>query len=238
MKKIAAIFLAGLVLVGLMADASAQDVEPQPVTILAADGLELVGDYSIPVDQNEYPSVLLLHMLNSSRQGWDPLIPVLVENGFAVLAIDMRGHGETGGEMNWALAEQDVQAALDWLKDRNEVTYVTVVGASIGANLALRAGANDSTVSAVVALSPGLDYRGVTTEDAIEGLADGDVPALLIAARDDTFSAESVLALFTLSTGDIAARLYVDNRHGTGLFWDNEPLLQQIVNWLIEYTPD
>ena len=48
----------------------------------------------------KYPAILLLHMWNSNRQEWDPLIPKLLEAGFAVCSIDFRGHGKSSGKQN------------------------------------------------------------------------------------------------------------------------------------------
>ena len=40
---------------------------------------------------------------------------------------------------------------------------VSIIGASIGANIALNYAVSDHSVKSVILLSPGLDYMGVTT---------------------------------------------------------------------------
>ena len=44
---------------------------------------------------------------------------------------------------------------------------IAIVGASIGANVGLKYAASDPSIKALVLLSPGLDYKGVTTSDSI-----------------------------------------------------------------------
>src|SRR3989344_2560993 len=72
----------------------------------------------------------------------------LFANSYNVLNIDERGHGESEawpGEMgSWQEFTQsdydktiyDVEAALQWLSNRIPDTELTVIGGSIGANLA------------------------------------------------------------------------------------------------------
>lgn len=43
----------------------------------------------------EGPSVILVHGITESRRSWDPLIPALVDAGYEVTAVDLRGHGES-----------------------------------------------------------------------------------------------------------------------------------------------
>ena len=178
-----------LVLGGAVLPALAQGGTGEVVQVAAEDGLALVGDYYAPAGEAldaGAPGVLLLHMLNSNRAAWAGLIPPLQEAGYAVLAVDMRGHGQTGGRADWPLAEADVQTWLDWLRAQEGVdpARLSLVGASIGANLALRGMANDPDVLTAVALSPGLDYRGVTTADAIATI--DDRPVMLVAGQGDT----------------------------------------------------
>ena len=70
-------------------------LEPKVVTFATEDGVEIVADYYAPTGPAAAPVVILLHMYRSDRAAWKPLMPALHEAGFAVLAIDMRGHGDS-----------------------------------------------------------------------------------------------------------------------------------------------
>jgi pimeloyl-ACP methyl ester carboxylesterase len=218
--------------------------EPTRVEIEASDGLMLVGDFyaASTEDDEPVPAILLLHMLSSNRTAWEPVLPVLVaEYQFAVLNIDMRGHGETGGSQEWTLAEADVQTLIDWLREQDGIDpdAVSIVGASIGSNLAIRGWSNDENVATAVALSPGLDYRGVTTANAVE--IQPNRPIMLVASRNDFPSATAINDLYDLTSGYAAVRMYDGNLHGTNLFRDEaitNYLAYAIAEWVDENSQE
>ena len=78
-------------------------------------------------------------MYGGQRADWLPLIPALTNAGYRVIAVDLRGHGETGGSNDWQAAIGDVQTWLDWIEAQPSMNpdKIAIVGASIGANLAL-----------------------------------------------------------------------------------------------------
>ena len=61
---------------------------------------------------------------------------------------------------------QDVRAAARWLATRPNVRpdAIGIVGASLGASLALLAAIDLPQVRAIALLSPSLDYRGLRTD--------------------------------------------------------------------------
>lgn len=213
----------------------------QPVTITADDDLSVVGDFypALSDDNEPHPAVLLLHMIGSDRESWSPLIPDLQLAGYHVLAVDLRGQGATGGDINWPAATIDVQSWLDWLRDQPEVQpdAISILGASIGANLALIGCANDDDCVTAIALSPGLVYYSLKPD--INQL--NKRSALLIASQNDLYSADSVKQMLTSATGDIAARIYSGSTHGTHLFDVSDKLRQgliaTIISWLDEHLP-
>lgn len=238
-KAIKILIVMMVALLTLSSSAQAPVPEPETIHVDASDGLVLVGDVYHPESSPESgsPALLLLHMLGSNRQAYDPLIPDLVDNGYVVLNVDMRGHGDTGGARNWDLTLEDTQLWLDWLRsvDRVDPAKVAIIGGSIGSNVALMACAADADCVTAIALSPGLDYDGVQPETAVtDGLSDRS--ALLIASHGDRYSADSVGQMFVGAKGTIAARLYAGNSHGTNLFrTDYASIRTVILAWLDEH---
>ena len=221
--------------------ATAQDEEatmtPETVAVEAADGLELVGDFYAAPTEDTAPALLLMHMLGSDRSAYEPLIPALLEAGYNVLNVDLRGHGDSGTTRDWDAATADVALWLDWLREQGSVDpdAVALLGASIGSNLALIGCAADDACMTAVALSPGLEYRGVMPENAVvEGLAERS--ALLVASHGDDYAADSVRQMFAGTRGDIAVRLYSGRAHGTNLFRDKlDSVSGLILAWLDEH---
>ena len=85
------------------------------------------------------PVLILLHMLNSRRGAYDPLIPDLQAAGYAILNVDMRGHGDSDGTQDWDAIIADMAGWVDWLADseRTGEAGLAFIGGSIGANVAL-----------------------------------------------------------------------------------------------------
>lgn len=219
------------------AQISAAQIEE--VTIAAADGLTIHAAYATPAGAGPFPGVMLLHMLGSSRQAWADagLLDALLQNGVAVLAVDMRGHGDTGGSQNWTLAADDLQRAWTFLSEQPQVDAgrTAVIGASIGANMALITGAEQPAVRTVVLLSPGLDYRGVTTEDALA--AYGQRPLLIVASGEDGYAADSSQTLAEAAGETAVLRLFDGAGHGTAMFNREPALTPLILDWLNQHLP-
>ena len=209
----------------------------QRVTFTTSDGVMITGDYW----QSDSPrAILLLHMMPSDRSSWKPITEDLWRLGYKVLAIDLRGHGESTRQGAKTLdynkfsdaqhqeSIKDVSAAVEFLKSKGAKNFA-IVGASIGANLALTYGIEDSSVKTIVLLSASLDYHGVKTEDAA---AEFNKPMLIVASDDDDYSAESTQRLSEISQKSQLKTLH-NMGHGTQMF-NSAELKPLILDWLRE----
>jgi pimeloyl-ACP methyl ester carboxylesterase len=210
---------------------------PIHVEIAAEGGIVLVGDYYALSAEPPAPAVLLMHMNNSNRGAWSPLIPPLLNAGYNALAVDLRGFGESSGTRDMQAAIGDTAAWLGWLREQSEVDpdRIGTIGASIGANLAIVGCANDPQCVTAIGLSPGLTFFNVLPETAVvEGLVDRSV--LLVSAQMDPPSTTDVKHLITVATGEIGLHLYPGTAHGTALFEStgdpNGTLTPLIITWL------
>ncbi len=127
-------------------------VPKQAVTVAGADGLRLRGWY---VPSRNRAAVIALHGTGSSRMGVARHATMLARHGYGVLALDLRGHGESDGRSTSAgwIMDDDVAAAVDWLAARRDVDpgKVALLGVSMGAEVALRVAARHREVRATVA---------------------------------------------------------------------------------------
>jgi len=212
---------------------------PLTLTIAAPDGAQLAASFYPPVALSQgagqkAPGVLLLHMLGGSRADWAAFARDLQERGTAALALDLRGQGQSPGPEDWAKAPADVRAAWDALLARPEVDgqRSAIVGASIGANLALIVGANNPGVVTVVALSPGVDYHGLQPSGVMSNF--GARPVLLVASQDDAYSYTSSQQLAPLAPAG-ETYFFTNAGHGTAMF--NDPALEPLLlDWLQKYV--
>ncbi|MCX7022507.1 MAG: alpha/beta fold hydrolase [bacterium] len=157
--------------------------------------------------------------------------------GLDVVALDLRGHGQSalGGldyknfeTEEWLGCAKDIRAALDYLAEQVSGKYF-LIGASIGANLALIEAAGDDRVTGVIMLSPGSDFHGVRPGEYATDY--GERPALLVAAVDDDYSARSVSTLGGLLS-DPELKIYPSGGHGTYLFVSRPEVRALIADWL------
>jgi len=139
----------------------------ESVTYQAEDGVVIAAGWAAPPDQARPAVVILFHELDGGRDQWSEFIPVLVDEGYAVLTPDLRGAGESttvvrdGDEELYELTDLDellldVDAALKWLGDRSDVDLdrIGLVGAGDGANLAFVSTAVFPEVKTAIAMSP------------------------------------------------------------------------------------
>lgn len=204
------------------------------LSLAGVEGLTLQATFTPGTTPNG-SAVLLLHMYGSDRSSWRGLAEAMAQAGVASLAIDLRGHGQTGGAEDWNLAPHDVEAAFDWLRTQPGIdpSRVGIAGASIGANLALVQSAEDAdVVGAAALLSPGLD----TFRVKIDGLAAqaAGVPLYLVAAEADGYSAQTVRSLAGESPSDSTLVVFDGSAHGTDMFSSNPELSGMLVDFFFE----
>lgn len=206
------------------------------VEIEGIDELKLVGTLYTPGDTpSPWPGVILLHMLWGDRSSWEDFAIKLTDAGYAVLAVDMRGHGDTGGEVDWDLAGNDLQQVWNYLGARPDIDgdRMAVLGASIGANMALVTGADKSNARTVVLLSPGLNYAGVEIRDPL--LTYGERPMLIVASQEDTYAADSSRRLEEIALGETRLVMYQGAGHGLHMFEREPGLADLIIDWLDDH---
>jgi pimeloyl-ACP methyl ester carboxylesterase len=218
------------------------------IELLTADGVKVIGDFfrASSLSGGVVGTALLLHMMPADRRSWLGLARRLSVEGVQTLAIDLRGHGDSvfandGRRLDYrqfSHAEhqeslRDVRAAVGWLSAERRVRpdAMIVGGASIGANLALAYAAEEPNLRGVFALSPGLDYRGVTTADKVVKL--GPRSALFLAAsEDDTHGSwEAVHRLADLRRGSELVEL-ANAGHGTEMLEREPELEDRLAGWI------
>ncbi len=210
------------------------------ITFQSVDGFALVGTlWEVP--NSNKPSVILVHQFNMDRHTFDLFAQKLFKGGFTVLSFDVRGFGESTQKdgktiLSTSLTENDfqkIQNDISSAKAFLEVKEVLVVGASIGANAALNYGVMDPTVQGLVLLSPGINYKGIDVQQAI---AKNNAPLLIVASKEDAYSAQSVQTIFSNSpVGDKKLMLLENAGHGTDMLVRNGDLTQNVIDWLNDH---
>ena len=222
---------AGLALVGLLLAADGALAAGQPVQLRASDGVTIAA--TVYPANGSASAVVLVHMFTRTRDDWRAFAERLQETGLTALAIDLRGHGASGGVATPVPAMAlDVQAGIDFLAAQAGVRGIAVVGASLGASAAILAAADSPLVRGVALLSPSTDYRGVRIDAALRKY--GGRPMMLIASTDDPLAARTVRGLVT-ATPPVPAReqrLSLVTAHGTQILDRDPDVATALVDWL------
>jgi alpha-beta hydrolase superfamily lysophospholipase len=216
----------------VLATAAAAPASSRAVQLRASDGVALAATvYDAP--SVRAPAVVLVHMLTRTKEDWRPFAERLQAAGFTAVAMDLRGHGRSEGAAAPAPAMAlDVLAALTWLAGRPDGSpgAVGIVGASLGASLALLAAADTPAVRAVAMLSPASDYRGIRIDAAARRY--GTRPLLLVASSEDPYALRTLHALAGKDQPAREQRVTAVGAHGSQLLERDADLAAALVDWL------
>lgn len=218
------------------------------VSFKTLDEVTIVGDWvTAPTTVG---AVILLHTLQQNRLSWAPFQAVLARAGLASLAIDFRGHGESvegpdGMRLdfkNFTDDEQgtmvyDVMGAFEWINRRGiDPERITLVGASIGANIAVRMLAEESRIRAAVLLSPG-DYHGVNVVTDIGAVLPHQSLWMSASEGDDQASFERTTEAYQAASSELKTFEPLKNAgHGTNIFTARPDLMDVACKFLKSAT--
>jgi pimeloyl-ACP methyl ester carboxylesterase len=148
-----------------------EGIREEAVHLALADGTAIHGVLYRSTDSTSTkptPAALVLHGLATSHRSCEvALIHPLVRMGFIVLAIDLQGHGRSGGSLpeSWfsdldrilemRVELPEVAEGLRFLRSRAEVDgrHVCLLGHSLGGLAAVNTACSDEEVASVVAIS-------------------------------------------------------------------------------------
>lgn len=232
----------------------AHDFSEKSVQLDSLSGYKVAGVHYI-LSNEPGPAILLLHDAGGDHTQWDAFLDILEKAGFnSILALDLRGHGDSGLKIgsggvaadteteNWRdFSEEDFKSvaddfrvAWDYLKTSRatDTTRMAVMGSITGANYAAVFSADNPDVKSLVLLSPGVVYRGIGCLKAIE--AYGARPVLFAASKGDRYSAGSCEKLKEISTGTPAhLEILEGSGRGIELIRDNPGFKHFISDWFL-----
>lgn len=222
-----------LLLMALMAAVAAPaSAADRPIQLRAADGTTLTATLYEAV-ASPAPAVVLVHMLTRTKEDWRAFAGRLQAAGATALAIDLRGHGGSGGSAAPSAAMAlDVQAAVAWLGARGEVRQgaIAVVGASLGATLAVMAAAESPSVRGVVLLSPASEYRGVRLDTGLRKY--GGRPLLVVASAEDPYALRTARGMANGEVPTRELRVSPVPAHGSHLVDRDPEMAAVLLDWL------
>ncbi len=139
----------------------------ETVTFPSQDGIPLKA-WWLPAATPPRETVIVAHGIDHTRQVMLPRAVFLVHGGYDVLALDLRGHGESGGTVvsPGLLESRDVLGAVRYVRSRGNNRPIVLLGVSYGAAAVLIAAADSPEISAVIA-----DGAFLTGRDLFEDIS-------------------------------------------------------------------
>ena len=120
-------------------------------------GEEIAGMLFWPESDHPVPGLILCHGAGEFKENYFEMCERLADRGLASLAIDMHGHGQSGGERFYVEMRQwvaDIRSALDFLATRPQIDSekVGAFGLSSGGTAVLEAAIVEPRLKVLVGL--------------------------------------------------------------------------------------
>lgn len=252
MKRIILILTLFLLLINTIANAATNTVFKE-ITATSVDGFTMKGYLEYPKikNQKEFPTVVLLHSIGYSSDWWCNLPQDLLNQGYAVLKIDLRGHGKSvynskllrtswSSMTNNAFAKypDDVIKVIEQVKSENTKKVFfhnwAIVGSDIGASTAILVADKISyKPKTLVLLSPVVKTKGLYVPVKLANLDNIDIFSISGTNDNSGHNAQEYLKKFSQTT----FATYTSESRSTGMLMlkNDNTLARIITSWIKEY---
>lgn len=218
---------------------------PTKVEFPSKDGLIVNGNL-YEIDKNK-PIILLCHQAGYNRIEYVDIAPRLNELGFNCLAIDQRSGGnfagrpnntnqraiEKGLETNYIDAQQDIEAAIDFLYKKYN-RKVIIWGSSYSSSLVLHESLKNEKVKASISFSPG-DYFGNNIESLASVFKKIDKPFFVTSSKEEATTLSSLIGNTKLKNEQIQFIPKSKGFHGSRALWKKQVGGEEYWHALLEF---
>jgi len=251
MKKILLLVLLFTFTLGLLPTQAATKAFQYP----AKDGFNMTGNIYLPTVPvgKKVPLVILLHAIGSSKADWMNLPDLIAEKGYACLALDLRGHGQSvlNGKLkqrswlyftdkDYAKYPQDVLLAVDMVKteyakkiDTNRIIFV---GNNIGANTAVLAASKlnrkGPVVKSIVMISPRLNIKNLFMP--IELVHFGAHPILIFSNKNIKGAYAETFEIKKYAQGECVIKSLTAPGMAASLYKSAPSIKTDTLNWIVK----
>ena len=219
--------------------------------VTSQDGFFINSVLEYPKNSSrEYSTVVLLHSLGYNSQWWGTLPKDLLNNGYAVLMIDLRGHGtsvynskmirtswQSMTNKAYSKYPNDVYTVIDTIKNDNKKVFFdkwAIVGSDLGAVTGIfLANKIQYKPQTIVMISPVVKAKGLYAPIKLAELNNIDILSIT-GSRDITGkNSEDYIKKFAQST--FVSYESTSKLTGMLMFKSDDTLSQVIVEWINQY---
>ena len=220
--------------------------------VITKDKFTIVATLEYPKikEKKDFPTVVLLHSVGYNSEWWEDLPTRLLNKGYAVLLIDLRGLGKsvynskltrtswTGlKNKGYAKYPDDVITVINYVKKENKRTFFNnwaFVGADIGASTAIIAANKiEHKPKTIVIISPTVNAKGLYVPVKLAELDNIDILSITGNKDYQSKQADEYLKKFAQST----YAEYASSAESSGmiLLKHDEMISKIISSWIEEY---
>jgi pimeloyl-ACP methyl ester carboxylesterase len=197
--------------------------EPTDETLVTKDGVSVRATFYLGSAKKESVPIIMLHGAEGQRGDFHSLATYLQGQGHSIIVPDLRGHGDSTraegvtqpldaekfNRQSYESMVLDVEACKKYLMEKNNagelnIDQLCVIGAELGAIVAVRWAALDwsvqdlpayrqgKDVKALVLLSPLNSFKGITIRDALKHPAlESQLSMMIVAGAKDKSASEA-----------------------------------------------
>ena len=180
-----------------------------------------------------YPVVVFLHSIGYSSEYWGNITQDFLKSGIAVLAVDLRGHGQSVYDSDFRIRSwryysnsqfakypKDISDILKYLAS-NYKDISTTKYAIIGAN----------KPKALVLMSPTSTFKGLYIPISMTNL--GKIPIMAIVSNRDIYSKKEATTLKKFAQAEYNLKIYPVGGMGMLMLKSNPSMSKDILNWVL-----
>ena len=251
MKKFIYVFT--LLIIFINSTFAASTYTKKDITTISTDKFIIKSTLEYPKIKgcNEYSTVILLHSLGYTSEWWNGLQQILLNEGYAVLSIDIRGHGKSiynkklvktswKNMTNTAFAKcpNDVINIINQIqKELPKISFFNnwaIVGSDLGANVGILAAEQyKNHPKTIILISPTISIKGLFLPVKIANLEKTDFLAIYSDTDYSSQNAKQYLNKFTKNT--FASYVSSTQKNGMLLLKNDENINKIILSWIKEY---
>lgn len=235
---------------------AAQNYQKKELSVVTNDGFNIAATLTYPKIKNkkEYKTVILLHSHGTNSGWWENLPNKLLEKNYAVLTIDLRGHGKSVYnqkllKVSWKNLTNNAYRkypddVLKVIKHIGEELHRTeffkeyaIVGSDIGGSAGIIASDRmEIKPKTIVLLSPVVQTHGLYIPVSIAQL--DNVDFLSISSSGDSASLEAEKYLKKFAQNEFSTYTSTSETSGMVLLKNDPEIIPIITEWISQYLKD
>ncbi len=230
----------------------AKNISSKEYKVVSNDGFGITATLEYPKikEKKEFQTVVLLHSLGYNSEWWESVPTDLLDSGYAVVKIDLRGHGKSVysnnlNKVSWKNMTNkaymkypdDVINVIDYIKNENKRVFFNnwaIIGSDIGAATSiLVANKIPYKPKTIVMLSPIVKAKGLYVPVKLAELNNIDIVSITGKTDVNGIKSNEYLKKFAQST----YAEYTSESQSTGmlLLKQDKTLSKFILSWIAQY---